>query len=109
MAGSWTEPDASSACRGRVHYYRIPFCEALKIGLGGGHIKKPPRLMPSINRGGHFLLTEVVKKIASQNRLTEAVTLQWSASVNRLGSDKAHMSPIIEKEYIMNKTEGLYK
>jgi len=31
--------------------------------------------MLGINRGGHFLLTEVVKKIASQNRLTETVFL----------------------------------
>jgi hypothetical protein len=29
-----------------------------------------------INRGGHFLLTEAVKKTASQNRLTEAVSLK---------------------------------
>jgi hypothetical protein len=29
--------------------------------------------------------------------------------VNRLGPDKAHMSPIIEKEYITNKTLGPYK
>ena len=61
--------------------------------------------MPSINRGGHFLLTEAVKKTASKNRLTEvvnikitasvnspiseAVTLQWSTSVNRPGLDEA--------------------
>ena len=61
--------------------------------------------MPSINRGCHFLLTEAVKKTASKNRLTdavnikitvsvnspisEAVTLQWSTSVNRPGLDEA--------------------
>jgi len=38
--------------------------------------------MPAINRGGHFLLTEMVKNTASQNRLTEAVKV--SASQNRL-------------------------
>ena len=35
--------------------------------------------MPSINWGGHFLLTEAVKKTASQNGLTEAV----NATINR--------------------------
>ena len=63
--------------------------EALWKGLGGGHVKKPPRLMPAINRGGHFLLTEAVKKTASQNILSEAVVLlteavKTTASVNNL-------------------------
>ena len=51
-------------------------------GLGGGHVKKPPRSMPAINRGDHFLLTEAVKKTVSQNQLTEADNLNVTASVN---------------------------
>ena len=35
-----------------------------------------------INRGGHFLLTEAVKKTASQNRLTEAVSVRTTALIN---------------------------
>jgi len=27
------------------HYYRILFCEALKMGLGGGRVPGPPRLI----------------------------------------------------------------
>ena len=27
------------------HYYIIPFCEALKMGLGGGRVPGPPRLI----------------------------------------------------------------
>ena len=42
------------------HYYKILFCEALKNELGGGHEKKLPRLIASINRGGHVWLTETV-------------------------------------------------
>jgi hypothetical protein len=38
--------------------------------------------MHSINRGGHVLLTEVVKETASQNQLTEAVNVNVTASVN---------------------------
>jgi len=38
--------------------------------------------MLAINRGVHFLLTEVVKKTTLQNRLTEAVTVRTTASVN---------------------------
>ena len=53
----------------RLHHYKILFCEALKKDLGGGHIKKPPRLMPSINQGGHFLLTEAV----SENYLAKSI------------------------------------
>ena len=39
-------------------------------------------LMMGINKGGHSLLTEAVNKNVSQNRLTEAVTLGVTASVN---------------------------
>jgi len=39
-------------------------------------------LMTSINRGGHFLLTETVKETASQNRLTETINIKVTASVN---------------------------
>jgi len=38
--------------------------------------------MLSINRDGHFLLIEAVKKITSQNQLTETVTVKMTASVN---------------------------
>jgi len=38
--------------------------------------------MPSINRGGHFLLTETVTKNASENLFTEAVIFNVNASVN---------------------------
>jgi len=38
--------------------------------------------MPIINRDGHFLLTEVVKETTSQNRLTEAVNIKLTASIN---------------------------
>ena len=38
--------------------------------------------MPIINRGGHFLLTEVVIETISQNLLTEAVTFNVTATVN---------------------------
>ena len=71
---------------GGAHYYKNWLTEAFWKDLGGGHVKKPPRLMPSINRGGHFLLTEVVIKTASQNTLTEAVFLFTEALLyNRIG------------------------
>ena len=38
--------------------------------------------MPNINRGGQVLLTAAVKETVSQNRLTEAVNLKVTASVN---------------------------
>jgi hypothetical protein len=38
--------------------------------------------MLAIYQGVHFLLTEAVKKTASQNRLTDAVTVRTTASVN---------------------------
>jgi len=38
--------------------------------------------MLGINRGGHFLLTESVKETASQNQLTEAVTIKITVSIN---------------------------
>jgi hypothetical protein len=71
------------------HYYTKNFTRHFEIGLGGGRDFKPRRLMPDINRGGHFLLTETVtvnlaKSIyrggqpnatVSVNTLTEAVIL----------------------------------
>jgi len=39
--------------------------------------------MPSINRGSHFLLTKAVTITASENQLTEAVTYNVTAFVNR--------------------------
>jgi len=38
--------------------------------------------MPNIKRGDHFVLTETVIETASQNRLTQAVTFNVTASVN---------------------------
>ena len=34
------------------------------VVLGGGHDRKPSRLIPAINRDGHFFLTEKVRKAA---------------------------------------------
>ena len=73
------------------HYYK----GLLKTPQGGQ--KKPLLLMPSINRGGHFLLTEAVKETASQNRLTEAVTIKITASVN---------TPIFRGGHIMKNRLG---
>ena len=42
------------------------------MALGGGHDFEPPRLMPAINQDNYFLLTKAVKKIISQNLITEA-------------------------------------
>ena len=39
---------------------------------------------------------------------SEAVTLHWSASVNRSSPNAAHMSPIAEKEYKTNINLGLW-
>jgi len=38
--------------------------------------------MPSFNKDGHFLLTEAFTVTVSQNRLTQAVTFNVTASVN---------------------------
>ena len=38
--------------------------------------------MSSINRGDQLLLTEAVKEITSQNRLTETVNVKVTVSVN---------------------------
>jgi hypothetical protein len=51
------------------HYYKKTFARRLQKGLGGGQAIQPPRLMPGINRGGHFLLTEVV----TGNRLAKSI------------------------------------
>ena len=45
-----------------THTTKKTFTATFKNSLGGGHVKKPPRLMPAINRGGHFLLTKAVTK-----------------------------------------------
>ena len=52
-----------------LHYYIKKFTRRFKIGLGGGQTFKPPQLMPGINRGGHFLLTEAV----TVNRLAKSI------------------------------------
>ena len=54
------------------------------------------RSMVSINRSDHFLLTKLVKKTDSQNRLTEAVSLKMTASINK-----------INKAAVLNQTPRL--
>jgi hypothetical protein len=54
------------------HYYKKKFARHLGIFFGGGQHFQPPRLMPRINRGGSFLLTQL-QKTASQNLFTEPV------------------------------------
>ena len=49
--------------------------------LGGGHNKKPPRLMSLINRGGQFLLTEAV----SENHLAKSINRGGPVIKDRLG------------------------
>ena len=46
----------------------------LSLGALSHAQKQPPLLMPSINRGCRFLLTEAVTGTASQNQLIEMVT-----------------------------------
>ena len=78
-----------------IHYYKKDFARPLEIGLRGEQDFQPPRLIPSINRGGHFLLTEVVTKTTSQNRLTEADTLKCPPRlilINRGGCYNANAS-----------------
>ena len=65
------------------HYYKNWLTDALWKGLGGGHNRKPPRLIPMINRGGHFLLIEAVIK----NRLTKSVN-RGSVRLDKLGPVK---------------------
>jgi hypothetical protein len=43
-------------------YYKKSFPRHFEMGLGGGQKFQPPRLMPQINQGGCFLLTEAVTK-----------------------------------------------
>jgi len=40
------------------HYYTNDFARRCFFINGGGHKIQPPRLMPAINRGRHFLFTE---------------------------------------------------
>ena len=49
-----------------------------------GHSIQLPLLMATINRSGHFLLTEAVTKTASKNELTGTVNLKTTASINIL-------------------------
>jgi len=79
---------SSYAASQKAHCYKNWLIDVLWKGLRGGHIKKPSCLMLAINRGGHFLLTEVVKNTASQNILSEVVVLltgavKTTASVNK--------------------------
>jgi hypothetical protein len=45
------------------------FARRFGMGLGDGQDFQPPRLMPEINRGGCFLLTEAV----TINRLAKSI------------------------------------
>jgi hypothetical protein len=45
------------------------FARRFRNDLAGGQTSKPPRLMPVINRGGRFLLTEAV----IENRLVKSI------------------------------------
>jgi hypothetical protein len=38
----------------RRHYYRKTYARHFENSLRGGQAFEPPRLMPGINRGGHF-------------------------------------------------------
>ena len=78
---------------GLLHYYKILFCEALKKGLGGGQFRKPPRLMPAINRGGHFQLTEVVTTNRLAKYINQGGRHKPTASVNQAQPDSPR-SPI---------------
>jgi hypothetical protein len=40
--------------------------------------------MSTINRGRHLLLIEAIKETTSQNRLTKAVNVNVTASINTL-------------------------
>ena len=54
--------------------------------------------MPSINKGDHFLLIEIVKETISQNRLTEAVDIKVTVSVN---------TPIFRDSFVIKKLPQL--
>lgn len=43
-----------------IHYYKKSFAMRFKNDLKDEQAFKPPRLMPVINRGGYFSLTEAV-------------------------------------------------
>jgi hypothetical protein len=45
------------------------FARRFRMGLESGHAFQPPQLMPQINRGGHFLLTEAI----TVNRLAKSI------------------------------------
>ena len=47
--------------------------------------------MPSINRGGRFLLAEAVIKTASKNRLAELLDFHVTASVNTPSFKGSHV------------------
>ena len=49
-------------------------------------------------RDGNFLLTEAVKETASQNRLTEAIIVTVTASIN---------TPIFRDSFVIKKSSQL--
>ena len=57
-------------------YYKKILTMTFKNDLEGRNHFKIPRLMPAINRGGYFSLTEAVVKTVSQNLLTETGRLK---------------------------------
>ena len=64
------------------HYYKKWFTATYLKYLRGRQELQLPRLIVLINRCGHFLLTKAVRKSASQNLLTETITIKMTASVN---------------------------
>ena len=73
MAGGRSERGEPSSAMAQLacslHYYKKKLNVIFKKTLGGRQKFQPPRLMPQINRGGHFLLTEAVTK----NRLAKSI------------------------------------
>ena len=69
------------------HYYKKWFTATYLKYLRGRQELQLPRLIVLINRCGHFLLTKAVRKSASQNLLTETITIKMTASVNGIISE----------------------
>jgi len=72
MHSQWSLCDISEelfATARLYHYYTKYFAKCFEIGLRGWQDFKPPRLMPTINWGVHFLLAEAV----TVNRLAKSI------------------------------------
>lgn len=72
--------------QGSNHYYTNDFARRCTFINKGGHKIQPPRLMPRINRGGHFLFTEAeifasLQKLIYGDRHIKITALQkWPIS-----------------------------